>query len=172
MVDGNNLLHAIWASVGDEPDAEPLPPPNRRQLVSVLGQWAVRCAEPVTVVFDGPVPPGQVEEQIAGLGVTVCYAGGVSADDVIVEMVGQSSGARHITVVSDDRRIGRLVKRRRAKVSASMAFYAQVLADLTNRSSGTGEPREKRRGLAPEQTDRWLEEFGYDPDRIEPPSHP
>jgi predicted RNA-binding protein with PIN domain len=154
LIDGNNLLFAAR-------DADPERPPSRSTLCLRLGQWARRTGENVTVIFDGPAPRGDVARQIRDPNIMVDYSGaGVSADDALTSTIEGHSAARSLVVVSSDREIARVARRRRARAVRSDDFWAAVQRDLARPRRRPLEPKEKRHGLRPADTERWLRELG------------
>lgn len=128
-----------------------------------LGVWARRTGEKVTVVFDGPAPPEQLTRQISNADVAVVYSGGgTSADEALRRTIDDDSAARLLLVVSSDREVARAARRRKAKTIRSDAFWAMVQRDLARSQPQPLEPPEKRRGLRPADTERWLRELGMD----------
>lgn len=160
LIDGNNLLHAARQV---EPDA---PPPGRMSLCKTLGDWARGRKQAVTVVFDGPQPSGALSEQIGDPDISVVFSGaGVSADAVLIRLLQQNSAPRQVLVVSTDREIVRAAKRRRAVSMRADDYWRMLRRDLeTPQRRPPREPRAKRHGLTPEETDAWLRELGFDPD--------
>jgi uncharacterized protein YaiI (UPF0178 family) len=69
----------------------------------------------VTVVFDGPPPPGSPEKETLGA-VGVIYSGSASADDVIISRLPKGNAARQWVGVTDDRGLSGRVKQRGASV--------------------------------------------------------
>ena len=156
LIDGNNLLFAAR-------DSDPERPPSRSTLCLRLGQWARRTGEQVAIVFDGPRPQEPLARQISDPDVAASYSGaGVSADEVLARSVATDSAARRLLVVSSDREIVRVARRRRAKTMRSDAFWAMLQRDLGRPTPKPLEPPEKRQGLLPADTERWLRELGLE----------
>jgi predicted RNA-binding protein with PIN domain len=154
LIDGNNLLFAAR-------DTDPERPPSRSTLCLKLGQWARRTGENVAVIFDGPAPAGPLARQIDDPDVAVGYSGaGVSADDVLIRTIEADSAARLLLVVSSDREIARVARRRRARAMRSDEFWALLQGDLARPQRSPLEPDEKRRGLRAADTESWLRELG------------
>lgn len=156
IIDGNNLLHAAR-------EAEALSLLiGRSMLCDTIGRWALRRDERVHVVFDGPAPNAALAKQIGNPAINVTYSGaGVSADAVVVDLVENDSAARRLLVVSSDRAIIRVAKRRRARPVRSEEFWRMLKRDLARSAvSYNREPEEKAGGLGPEVTEQWLDEFG------------
>ncbi len=155
LIDGNNLLHAAQ-KVGS---GEHLV--GRSMLCDTLGQWASRYKQRVHIVFDGPEPPAALAAQIGHAKLQVSFSGGgVSADEVVIDLVEADSAARRLLVVSSDRAIVRVAKRRKARPMKAEAFWLRVERDLARPWPAPMEPEEKRRGQSPDATDAWLDEFG------------
>lgn len=162
LVDGNNLLHAARQLAGEQA------PPGRAWLCLILGQWAERYRQELHIVFDGAAPPRDVAVQIDHPAIEVSYSGaGVTADEVVIEAIGASSAPKRLIVVSTDRELRRAARRRRAVAVRADDFWRQVQEDLARPPRQRPEPRSKYRGLSAEQTERWLREFGFDPDAEE-----
>lgn len=156
LIDGNNLQHAAF-------DEQPERPVGRVKLCQILGVWARRFGERVSVVFDGPVPDGGLLQQFGDSHVTVTFSGsGVSADSVIGALIAADSAPRRLIVVSTDREVARAAKRREATSTRSDEFWQLVLSDLQKPQRSADEPPEKRRGLAGDQADEWLRAMGFD----------
>ena len=156
VIDGNNLLHAAR-----EADALSLFM-GRSMICDTIGRWAQRRNARVHIVFDGPAPHAALAQQIGNPAIEVTYSGaGISADAVVIDLVETDSAARRLVVVSSDRAIVRVAKRRRARPIRSEDFWAIVRRDL-GRSTDVynPEPEEKDVGLDPEATQQWLDEFG------------
>ena len=138
----------------------------------LLAQLAKQRHDKITVVFDAlPSDP-----DCAGLGslpIEVIYSGhSRTADDVIIRMINTSSGPRDLTVVSSDRQIRSVAKRRGCKLLRAGEFIkaaAGELAQAKHLAQHPNEPTEKRKGPTSAQTRQWLIEFGLDPDQDDDP---
>jgi predicted RNA-binding protein with PIN domain len=138
LIDGNNLMFAAQ-DTGD-PDHVI----GRSGLCDALGEWARRSRERVHVVFDGPAPSAALAQQIAHAAIRVSYSGaGVTADDVIEEILDSDSAARRLLVVSSDRAIRAAARRRRARDMRSDEFWALVLRDLARKPRESVENRKE-----------------------------
>lgn len=168
LIDGYNLMHAAQAS----PHGSELI--GRGLLCRLLGEWSQRCGEPVTIVFDGAAPTPGLAEQIGDPRITVRYSADRSADALIAELIAASSAPRRLLVVSSDHEVQRAAKRRGASVAESPAFVARMKRDLTDDrpAAPDREPPAKRRGVEGEHRDKWMEQFGFDPQAEEPFEHP
>lgn len=156
LIDGNNLL---FAALENDPER----PPSRSTLCRLLGRWARRTGEKVAIVFDGPAPNPALARQTGNADVAVSFSGGgVSADEVLARAINAHSAPRLVLVVSSDREVARVARRRKAKTARSDAFWTAVLRDLKRPQPRSIEPAEKHRGLASDATEGWLREFGLD----------
>jgi hypothetical protein len=104
IIDGNNLLHSLPNHERDRSSV-------RREALDTVRHEGVS----LTVVFDGPPPPGSPELEHLGR-VMVRYSGRSSADDVIVGLLPSSGRAAEWVVVTDDRALGNRVRERGAQV--------------------------------------------------------
>ncbi len=156
LIDGNNLIFAL-IEVGPEVD---------RVGLCLLLAPLVEAGRRVRVVFDGPPPERPGSQQIADTGVAVSFCPGSSADEEIIDRLNADSAPRLLTVVSSDRRIRKAAARRKCK-SVRSEDFAKGLSQMLRlagqpRPTDKAEPPEKRKGLTPEQTRSWLDEFGLD----------
>ena len=155
LIDGNNLIFAL-AEVGPEVD--------RVGLCELLA-GLVSAGGKVRIVFDGPAPSPPADQRIAETGVAVTFCPGSPADDEIIAQLHADSAPRLLTVVSSDRQIRRAATRRKCKAVTSEDFarrLPQILRLANGPTAGRREPRQKRTGLTPEETIKWLAEFGLD----------
>ena len=164
IVDGYNVLHASrWLS-------SRFKGVDRQGLCQLLGTLARHRAEKITVVFDAA--PARGDPGISkSLPIELVYSGHRrTADEVIIQMVNDSSGPRDLTVVSSDRQIRAVAKRRGCKLSRAGEFIKSATEELAQSETQlSAEPTEKQEGLGREQTRQWLSEFGLDPDEEEDP---
>ncbi|MFP3937633.1 MAG: NYN domain-containing protein [Phycisphaerae bacterium] len=150
-MDGNNLMHAL-AAVGADC--------SQSALCRMLGCLAEQ-GEGVSVVFDGRAPNPSLAAQLEDVRVRTLYGGSREADTVILELIAADTAPRRLTVVSTDREIRAAARKRRCCVVTSEEFVP-VLLKATRQRPPPAEPPEKRRGLTPEQTRKWLREFGFE----------
>lgn len=157
VIDGNNLLHAAR-------EADALSPLiGRSILCGTIGRWAQYRRECVHIVFDGPAPNAALAKQIGDPAIKVTYSGvGRTADAVLTYLIESDSAARRLVVVSSDRAIIRVAKRRRARPVRSKEFWIALKRDLAQPAPDRTEPEEKEAGLSPDATETWLAEFGLD----------
>ena len=154
LIDGNNLLFAMRKAGSDI---------GRGGLCRLLGDLAQRSGHRVRLVFDGPAPAGLLAEQIRDPRIEMTFSAPTTADEVILEAIAANSAPRRLTVVSSDREL-RVAARRRRCIALRSEEFLIVLEKLAQpRPARPAEPQEKYRGLASEQSDAWLKEFGIAP---------
>lgn len=156
IIDGNNLLWALDES------AEEREIRTEVDLCRVLSRYFELTGELGQVVFDGAGPADTSEfETISNP--EVFFAGyNHDADSVIEKKIQADTSPRRLTVVSSDRRLRKAAGERRATALKSERFWEQVRQELARKRHEKTEPEEKREGLSPSETDKWLEAFGLD----------
>jgi predicted RNA-binding protein with PIN domain len=159
LIDGYNLLHAIWPSEGRHLRARAWPRFRQRLLQRLHGQDAADRGA-VTVVFDASrSPPGAAAEQ-DGKGILVRFAVGYpSADDLVEELIRSDPAPAQLTVVSDDRRLKEAARRRGCVVSGCLDYF-ESLGHVSRPQPTVEESPPKPERVAPDEVDHWLKEFG------------
>lgn len=118
-VDGNNLIGRLAGkSCPSEED--------RRRLASEIAQRLRKSKARVTIVFDGASTSGTARESLGAL--EIRYAGGRSADAVIVELVSRARSPREWQVVTDDRGLAARVRDAGARSMAALDFWDRFAA--------------------------------------------
>jgi uncharacterized protein len=159
LLDGYNLLHALWPAEGRQLRARAWPRFRQRLLERLHGQHAADRGD-VTVVFDASRSPSGVPAEEESRGILVRFAVGYpSADDLVEELIRSESAPAQLTVVSDDRRLQEAARRRGCTV-ASCLDYFEDLERITTPQRTVEEPPSKPEGVAPDEVDHWLKEFG------------
>ena len=152
IIDAYNCLHA----------GSSMPGPWHGFSLRELCRLVERLDKKIVLVMDGsPKPDEPTNAEFPDI--TLKYSGrGVSADSVIISMVDQSTGARHITVVSNDRAVKAGAHRGGARTMACEKYLAGILrrkAAMRMRWK-MAEPQRKTVGGSSD-TDFWLHEFGF-----------
>lgn len=116
------------------------------------------------VVFDAQNAPRGLPRtyKVKGLAVQFAEPGG-DADSVIEELIRDHSAPRQVRVVSSDHRIQKAAKRRRCRFVDSEEWLRRLENRKTKRERKplSVEEAVKFGGkLAPEEVDRWMNEFG------------
>ncbi|MGC9261128.1 MAG: NYN domain-containing protein [Phycisphaerae bacterium] len=151
IIDAYNCLHAGSSIPG------PWHGFSLRELCLLIN----RLDRKIVLVMDGAPKPD--EPRAAEFpDITLVYSGrGVSADSVIIAMVHNSTGARDITVISNDRAVKAGAHRGGAGTMPCEVYLNNILqrrAALRMRGK-TAEPERKFTGKS-QDTDYWLHEFG------------
>lgn len=159
LIDGYNLLFAVWPAEGRQLRAREWPR-FRQRLLDRLRQRHGGSAEPVTVIFDASRAPSAAPPEEDYKGVHVRFAVGYpSADDLIEELIRTDSAPSRLTVVSDDRRLRDAARRRGCQVTGCLDYFEGVEHPPSPKEP-RNEPPPKPEGPSPEEVERWLEEFG------------
>jgi len=118
LVDGYNVARTAWPSLTPEEE--------RLRLISVLEELHARTGAEVTVVFDG-IQEGAAMSGHASRTVRVRFtAEGVSADDVVRDMVDRFPLQRPVVVVSSDREVADGARARGANSVSSRQFLTAL----------------------------------------------
>ncbi|MFH1497976.1 MAG: NYN domain-containing protein [Verrucomicrobiota bacterium] len=100
LVDGSNLIHA-WPSLGGAVKRDKAL--ARERLISRLLVLLPAACERLTVVFDGRGPELVIEHPHGAESVAVIYTpSGVTADDIIEQLVGRSADPAGCLVATGD----------------------------------------------------------------------
>lgn len=91
---------------------------------------------------------------------------GVSADEVLTDLIARDSAPRRLLVVTSDRAIGQAARRRGARTIGSAEFWRRVARDLARSGAVTenAEPAEKFEGGPAGSAEAWLREWGLERD--------
>ena len=140
LIDGHNLIGQTPGLSLDDPDDE-------EKLVKLLRAYLTRLKKKGAVIFDKGQPGEKRRWSNARLEVQFAPAG-KTADDIIQERVWRAKNPRGITVVTADRSLADMVKRRGAEVLDAAAFAAEMLAPPPLTSA-------KQAGLRADEVTEW-----------------
>ena len=167
IIDGYNLMHA--AGLGRTRYG---PGELERQRVRLLNKLLASLTgaerERTTVVFDASQAGFPQTRKFRLHGLTVVFA--PDADDQIEQLIAAHSAPRRLQIVSDDRRLQKAARRRRAAALSCDAFLRQLRNAQTAAASGatTETPRTtdlKYSGrLSEQELADWLRAFGHIPE--------
>ena len=105
IVDGYNIIHA-WPALHATLRERGLED-ARRQLVSMLSEYAAQTGVAVTVVFDAHARPGSVPSTETSAGVTVLFGSKRASADHVIERAAYKASQRgegaDVVVATDDR---------------------------------------------------------------------
>ncbi len=157
LIDGNNLLHVMHKHA-------PLPSVGRETLVRVIERWAEKFGDAVTLVFDGYPPKRGLATQLASQLIDVQFSESLTADDVIVEIIGQVRNPSSVRVVTDDTAIKHEAGCKRCGRTGCVDFIDELFHEPTSTTKSVPSENEKPPDPTVKQTDDWLNAFGFDHD--------
>jgi predicted RNA-binding protein with PIN domain len=154
VIDGHNLLHAVKAMTEGQILSE-------SQLCKLISGYLRQTKQRGEIVFDGRGPLDK-----SGLAWTtnleVSFSGSATdADTVIESRIKASTAPKRLTVVSNDNRLIKAAKARKAVAVSADEFWKQVFKNLT-RKRREPEPAAKRTGITEGETEFWLKFFKLD----------
>lgn len=166
LIDGYNLLHVTGLAGPEISRNDVKSGALARARIALLNFLATSLDDDerqlTTVAFDSNnAPPGLPREE-QHRGITVKYATNYeNADELLEELIRQSSAPRRLTVVSSDHRVQRAARRRKARAVDSDVWYAEVRESRWQ----SHEPLESRSPrptgpLSDAEVAQWLNEFG------------
>lgn len=122
LVDGYNLIAALWGMGNDGPTLER----QRDQLVETLSRYKAARGHEMEVVFDGWKGGDPLGSRTRDRGVEVVFSPkGVTADEVIRDTVRESE--REILVVSSDKKVQGWADTYGGKAVNSRTFIARLI---------------------------------------------
>lgn len=164
IIDGYNLMHA--AGFARERYGPGGLERAREQFLRTLISMITPEMQPrTTVVFDAFDSPGNEHRRSRRDGVTVLFAGaGGDADSLIETLIAEHSAPRQVRVVSDDRRLKRAARKRKARPWNSLDYWERLTDHAERVSQSPRESQvapEKFEGQpAPAEVRHWLKVFG------------
>ncbi len=161
LIDGYNLLFSSHPEriQSDELDAA------RKGLIQQVARYFGLCGTRARIVFDhtkGPPVWGIPGRSRTGPVEVLYTPKGVIADDEILRMVDGTSDRTAYTVVTNDRGIVDVVRKRQFRVIPSDAFLSKMEKAIGEAEGKTEDPREKTEGLSSSDVDYWMKEFGLE----------
>jgi predicted RNA-binding protein with PIN domain len=161
IIDGYNLIFALRQMREDESRFDPNL--QREKLLELLLRYKRRNPVRIHVVFDGrrtdyrSIMTGNVG------GILCSYTPPeVEADELMMELIQDSSAPKSLLIVTGDRKIRSLAHKRRCKTATSEQFALEVARTLSRVRKP--EPRQKYTGLSKSETDYWMKVMGFDDD--------
>lgn len=152
LIDGNNVMDQAGTQDADLAAA-------RRRLIHGLAHFVAANRVKVKVVFDG-TPDEDFPEGRSYKSVRILYARpGSDADTRIKDIIGKSSYARDMIVVSSDRALGSFARRAGARVITAGKFRSML-----KEATGQVIARERINPSEPVNVEEWLD-FFKKPDR-------
>lgn len=155
IIDGYNLLHAMGALRGRAGPGGL--EQARHRLVGLLKGAFAEDVGALTVVFDASHAPSDVPTLTSAHGVRIRFARGEEADDLIETLIEEHSAPRNLTVVSNDNRLRRAARRRRAHGMSCESFVRLLAKRREHRPASAGE----KLPLADADSKKLLDEFAF-----------
>ena len=154
LIDGHNLLYAVKSITDGQIHGE-------IQLCNFLSDYLRQARQRGEIVFDGTGPRDK-----SGLSGTanleISFSGAYTEADAIIESrIRESTAPKRLTVVSNDHRLVKAAKARKAVAVTADDFWGQVFKKLT-RKRREPEPQSKRIGITEGETEFWLKFFKLD----------
>lgn len=167
LIDGYNLLFAAGFEGQDKIEAGTLDRARRTLLNLITDQLSASELSRSVIVFDAKAPPPNAADGYLFRGLSVRFARDhAEADDLIIELIKQSSTPHRLRVVSSDNQIRLAAARRRSHLISSEDWidHLETLAESTveelfdERESRQTEMKLKATLSEPE-VEAWLREF-------------
>ena len=169
LIDGYNLIRQVdFLKAAESKDLAA----GRAALLNFLSDFSRRWVKGkgrVTVVFDGPkVAPGPHHRANPGAylssypqpnppGIKTVFSRGTTADQVIEELITESSNPADITVVSADGEVKRFAKRHRCSTLDPAGFIEKAFAPDRTRHTKPSLHPDRRQQIESELRKRWIE---------------
>ena len=170
LIDGHNLI-------GKMPDIKLSDPDDEERMVTRLQNWArLDRKRKVEVVFDAG-SHGGFGDLLSGLGVNVRFSRmGQTADAVLIRQIKGIRNAQEYTLISSDREIIAVAKKRRVGYILSEEFVLMLAEERAAMLAGAHEEAKKTADISlaeevdisDEEVDEWLDTFAKAPKRERP----
>jgi uncharacterized protein len=154
IIDGHNLLYAVRGITEGQIVSE-------IRLCTILSDYLRQMRQRGEIIFDGIGP--RDKSGLAGtVNLEVSFSGAyIDADTIIEERIKVSTAPKRLTVISNDHRLVKAAKARKAVAITADDFWGQVFKKLS-RKRREPEPQSKRVGITEGETDFWLKFFKLD----------
>jgi len=152
IIDGNNLI-------GCSPDISLEDANSRTEIIAIVRKFQKNKKSKIIVVFDGE-PDTFLNEENPAEKIVVKYPQiGESADDEIKRILDSYTYFRDVVLVTSDRELKDLAKKKGARVINSIEFYYELKRVF--RATGRIELKQKRidTELSDGEVDQWLKIF-------------
>ena len=154
LIDGHNLLYAVKAMTEGQVLSEV-------QLCKLISGYLRQIKQRGEIIFDGRGPLDK-SGLMGTANFEVSFSGSATdADTVIENRIKASTAPKRLTVVSNDNRLIKAAKARKAVAITADDFWGQVFKKLS-RKRREPEPAAKRTGITEGETDFWLKFFKLD----------
>ncbi len=167
IIDGYNLIRQVdFLKAAESKELAA----GREALLSFLSDFSRRWVKDkgrITVVFDGPkVVPGPHHRTNPGgspsslqpvpAGIKTVFSRGTTADQVIEELITESSNPADITVVSADGEVKRFAKRHRCATLDPAGFLEKAFAPDRTRHTKPSLHPDRRQQIESELRKHWI----------------
>jgi len=152
IIDGNNLI-------GCSPDISLEDKEAREKLLYIVTKYQEKRNNSIIIVFDGEPENGLYREEVnQKFSVRYPRFGG-SADEEIKELLGSYNDYRDVILVSSDRELKTMARKKGAKIVNSIEFYYKL--KQAYRVDGWQEEKNKRieAELSENEVDQWMKIF-------------
>lgn len=152
IIDGNNLI-------GSSPDISLEDSNSRKEIVAIVKKFQKKKNSKIIVVFDGE-PDNFTSEENPTEKIVIKYPPiGDSADDEIKRILEGYTYFRDVILVTSDRELKNVAKKKGVKVINSIEFYYEL--KRVYRATGKIEMKQKRidTKLSDGEVDQWLKIF-------------
>ncbi|MCK5003580.1 MAG: NYN domain-containing protein [Candidatus Aminicenantes bacterium] len=152
IIDGNNLI-------GSSPDISLEDSNSRTEIVAIVKKFQKKKNSKIIVVFDGEPDTFSSEENPTEKIVIKYPPIGDSADDEIKRILNGYTYFRDVVLVTSDRELKDVAKKKGAKVINSIEFYYEL--KRVYRATGRIEMKQKRidAELSDGEVDQWMKIF-------------
>lgn len=154
LIDGHNLLYAVKAMTEGQVLSE-------IQLCNLISSYLRQTKQRGDIIFDGRGPLDK-SGLMGTTNLEVSFSGSATdADSVIESRIRESTAPKRLTVVSNDHRLIKAAKARKAVALTADDFWEAVFKNLS-RKRREPEPPSKRTGITEGETEFWLKLFKLD----------
>ena len=159
LIDGYNLLFAYLGVPPSRKLTKALER-ARRRLLELLRSGHGEQSGDVTVVFDAAHAPPGAPVEFDHHGIHVAFAvHHERADDLIETMIRQAPAPRHLTVVTDDRRIRQAARRRHCVLCGCADFLGALERNHPRPNPKARPSAAKPLSVSKEEVQHWVEAF-------------
>ena len=172
LIDGYNLIRQVDFLQAEESNGLAA---GREALLKFLAEFSrrwVKGKSSITVVFDGPkiepiparfrVNPDGCSSSFPAIpaGIKTIFSRGTTADQVMEELITESSNPADITVVSADGEVKRFAKRHRCAILDPAGFVAKAFSPDKIQKTKYSLPPDRQRQIESELRKCWVEKTG------------
>jgi len=168
LIDGYNLIRQVDFLQAEEHKGLAA---GREALLKFLAEFSrrwVKGKSRITVVFDGPAvePGGHYRSKSNGYspsplpapaGIKTVFSRGTTADQVMEELITESSNPADITVVSADGEVKRFAKRHRCATLDPAGFLEKAYSPDKTQKTKYSLPPGRQRQIESELRKAWIE---------------